>query len=107
MLTEGCDDPAAYAQDKTHFLYDKGSHSSYFYTQVDVRISLVVIFESKKSEKDSYINNFMNDLATHLRCTKFFTSLKAGSKWKILEQKKTDFVSSVLNFKNMCNIWMY
>lgn len=82
MLTEGREreDPTAYAQDKIHFLYDKGSHSSYFYTQVDVRISLVVIFESKKSEKDSYVNTFMNDIATHLRCTKFFISLKAGSK---------------------------
>lgn len=82
MLTEGREreDPTAYAQDKIHYLYDKGSHSSYFYTQVDVRISLVVIFESKKSEKDSYANTFMNDIATHLRCTKFFISLKAGSK---------------------------
>lgn len=82
MLTEGCDreEPAVYAQDKIHYMYDKGSHSSYFYTQVDTRISLVVIFESKKSEKDSYVNNFMTELATHLRCTKFFTSLKPGFK---------------------------
>lgn len=66
MLTEGREreDPTAYAQDKIHYLYDKGSHSSYFYTQVDVRISLVVIFESKKSEKDSYVNTFMNDCHT-------------------------------------------
>ncbi|XP_048729248.1 KICSTOR subunit 2-like isoform X2 [Ostrea edulis] len=81
MLTEWRDrEELIYAQDKIHYMYDKGSHSSYFYTQVDTRTSLVVIFESKKSEKDSYVNNFMNDIATQLRCTKFFTSLKPGSK---------------------------
>lgn len=92
MLTEWRDrEELIYAQDKIHYMYDKGSHSSYFYTQVDTRTSLVVIFESKKSEKDSYVNNFMNDIATQLRCTKFFTSLKPGSKWnKQLKQTRSD-----------------
>ncbi|XP_059140751.1 KICSTOR subunit 2-like isoform X2 [Physella acuta] len=67
--------------DKLHYFYDKPTekrpYSSYFITRVDVRIWLVVVFESKKNEKDSVINTFMTDLAVQLRCQNFMYSLKS------------------------------
>ena len=49
-------------------------------SSVETRMTFVIIFESKKSEKDNYINNFIHDICNHLRCSKIFTSLKPGSK---------------------------
>ncbi|XP_041360889.1 KICSTOR complex protein C12orf66 homolog isoform X2 [Gigantopelta aegis] len=66
--------------DKISCFYDMKAHSTYFISRVDARVSLVVIFETKKSEKDSYVNNFMSDFGSHLRCTKILSSLKPGSK---------------------------
>ena len=54
--------------------------STYFMTRIEERMTLVVIFESKKSEKDSYVLNFLNEVCSHLRCTKLFASLKLGLK---------------------------
>lgn len=56
------------------------AQSTYFIIKVEQRIALVVIFESKKSEKDSYVNNFMTDIHTHLKGAKLFASLKPGLK---------------------------
>lgn len=82
MFTEGREreDLIVYVQDKIYYLYDKGFYFFYFYIQVDVCISLVVIFESKKFEKDLYVNIFMNDIVIYLRCIKFFILLKVGFK---------------------------
>lgn len=66
--------------DRVTCIYDKGVQSTYFITCADPRIYLVVIYESKKSEKDSSVNNFMLDLSSSLRCVKHFTSLKPGSR---------------------------
>lgn len=46
----------------------------------DPRMTLVVIFDSKKSEKDSHITNFVSDLALQLRCNKVFANLKPNAK---------------------------
>jgi hypothetical protein len=47
------------------------------------------------------VNNFMNDIATQLRCTKFFTSLKPGSKWnKQLKSTGSEIYWCFLNCKN-------
>ncbi|KAH9513698.1 hypothetical protein Btru_041835 [Bulinus truncatus] len=62
--------------DKLHFSMEKRPQSSYFITQVEARIFLVVMFESRKSEKDSGINTFMMDLASQLRCQSIMASLK-------------------------------
>ncbi|OWF49740.1 UPF0536 protein C12orf66 homolog [Mizuhopecten yessoensis] len=67
-----------HAYDKITCIYDKTAQSTYFITQVDVRITFVVIFECKKSEKDNFVNNFMADIRTNLNCARLYTALKPG-----------------------------
>ncbi|CAG5114737.1 unnamed protein product [Candidula unifasciata] len=67
--------------DKVRFFYEKLTerrpHSSYFIVRADSRISLVVVFECKKNEKDSSINSFMSDMATQLRCQNVMAGIKS------------------------------
>lgn len=58
------------------FLYTFQIGSTYFLCKVDPKITLVVVFDAKKSEKDSYIKDFIYDLALQLRCNKVFANLK-------------------------------
>ncbi|XP_052251645.1 KICSTOR subunit 2-like isoform X2 [Dreissena polymorpha] len=58
---------------------DKVKQSTYFVVNVEPRIFLTVICETKKSEKDSNILNFMLEMSTMLRCMKHFKSLKPGA----------------------------
>lgn len=66
--------------DKPVYLFDNRVQSTYFLTRVDPRMTLVVIFQSKRSEKDSYVTTFLNETATLLRNTKTFAMLKQGGK---------------------------
>ncbi|EDO42854.1 predicted protein, partial [Nematostella vectensis] len=75
----------AHAQDlasaeKVVYFFDNRVQSTYFLTRIDSRLTLVVIFNSKRNEKDSYITSFMSDMALHLRNTKVFAMLKPGAK---------------------------
>ena len=47
---------------------------------VEPRIMFVLIFEAKKSEKDSYINTFITDMSAQMRCSKLFAALRPGTK---------------------------
>lgn len=58
-----------------HF-FDQQIGSTYFLCRVEPRITFVAIFDSKKSEKDSYIRDFIYDLVMQLRCNKVFANLK-------------------------------
>lgn len=49
-------------------------------SRIEPGITFVVILETKKSEKDSYINNFITEFCAQLRGTKIFNSLKPGAK---------------------------
>ncbi|XP_046350661.1 KICSTOR subunit 2-like isoform X1 [Haliotis rufescens] len=80
MMISDKNTPDLSNQDKVNCFYDKRAQSTYFISRVDPRIYLVVVFETKKSEKDSYVTNFMNDLSLQLRCSKILSSLKPGSK---------------------------
>uniref|UniRef100_A0A5F8G1Y6 KICSTOR subunit 2 n=2 Tax=Monodelphis domestica TaxID=13616 RepID=A0A5F8G1Y6_MONDO len=62
-----------------HF-YDDKVQSTYFLTRPEPHFTLVVIFESKKSEKDSHFLSFLNELSHALKNPKVFASLKPGSK---------------------------
>ncbi|XP_072180250.1 KICSTOR subunit 2-like [Diadema setosum] len=53
---------------------------TYFIGHIDRRMSLVVIFESKKSEKDSNTRSFIQDMCTLLRGSKLLASLRPGVK---------------------------
>ncbi|XP_052763854.1 KICSTOR subunit 2-like isoform X2 [Mya arenaria] len=64
----------------TIFSFPGAVQSTYFITSIEPRIYLVVIYETKKSEKDSYVNSFMLELSSLLRCIKHFAGLKPGSR---------------------------
>ncbi|PFX15545.1 UPF0536 protein C12orf66-like [Stylophora pistillata] len=66
--------------EKIVFFFDNRVQSTYFLTRVDPRLTLVVIFNSKRSEKDSYVTTFLTETATLLRNTKVFAMLKQGGK---------------------------
>ncbi|XP_013389810.1 KICSTOR complex protein C12orf66 homolog [Lingula anatina] len=67
--------------DKVVHFYDKQVQSTYFLAQIEPRLTFVVIFDNnKKSERDSYVCNFIQDICTQLRCTKIFSTLKPGGK---------------------------
>ncbi|KAF8786356.1 KICSTOR complex protein C12orf66 like protein [Argiope bruennichi] len=61
-------------------IFDPRMNATYFLSKIEARMTLVVIFESKKTERDSHIHRFMQLLCTQLRGNKLFTSIKPGSK---------------------------
>ncbi|XP_071538385.1 KICSTOR subunit 2-like isoform X2 [Panulirus ornatus] len=62
--------------DRVVHFFDQQVGSTYFLCRVEPRITIVVIFDTKKSEKDSYIRDFIYDLTLQLRCNKVFANLK-------------------------------
>lgn len=66
--------------DRHLYFFDETIQVTYFLSQIEPRITLVVIFESKKAEKDSYVNSFLVEITTQLRCTKLFSALRASIK---------------------------
>ncbi|KAE8615431.1 hypothetical protein XENTR_v10008516 [Xenopus tropicalis] len=62
-----------------HF-YDDKVQSTYFLTRPEPNFTIVVIFESKKSERDSHFISFLNELSHSLKGSRAFASLKPGSK---------------------------
>ncbi|XP_063243177.1 KICSTOR subunit 2-like isoform X2 [Bacillus rossius redtenbacheri] len=68
------------AMDKVIFYFSEKEQSTYALALTDPRMSLVVIFDSKKTEKDSFITNFVSELSQQLRCHKVISSLKLSAK---------------------------
>ena len=62
-----------------HF-YDDKVQSTYFLTRPEPHFTIVVIFESKKSERDSHFISFLSEISLALKNPKVFASLKPGSK---------------------------
>ncbi|XP_063783641.1 KICSTOR subunit 2 [Pseudophryne corroboree] len=62
-----------------HF-YDDKVQRTYFLTRPEPHFTIVVIFESKKSERDSHFISFLNELSHSLKSSRVFASLKPGSK---------------------------
>ncbi|KAG8193816.1 hypothetical protein JTE90_029550 [Oedothorax gibbosus] len=61
-------------------MYDKRMNATYFMSNIESRLTLVIIFETKKTDKDTHIHRFMQSLCVQLRGNKLFASLKPGSK---------------------------
>ncbi|GFT23272.1 KICSTOR complex protein C12orf66 [Nephila pilipes] len=61
-------------------IFDPRMNATYFMSKIEARMTLVVIFETKKTERDTHIHRFMHLLCTQLRGNKLFSSLKPGSK---------------------------
>ncbi|KAL4612791.1 UPF0536 protein C12orf66-like [Arapaima gigas] len=68
------------ALDKVVHFYDDKVQSTYFLTRPEPHFTIIVIFDSKKSEKDSHIVSFLQELSSSLRNSKPFSTLKPGSK---------------------------
>lgn len=52
---------------------------TYFLQRIEPRLTLVLIFESKRLEKESYITNFIGEITQQLRGTRLFNCLKIAS----------------------------
>lgn len=61
---------------KIIYKYSSQDQATYVLTTVEPSIYMVLIFENKKTEKEAYIANFIQDLCVNLRCSKIFISLK-------------------------------
>jgi len=66
--------------DKIIYKYSTQEQCTYVLSTVESNIYLVLIFDSKKSEKDVFISNFIAEFSTNLRCSKVFISLKNPTK---------------------------
>lgn len=66
--------------DKCIYKYSSQDQKSYVITTIEPNIYLVIVFESKKTEKDGVIANFIQDICVNLRGTKVFLNLKYSSK---------------------------
>lgn len=62
------------------YFYDPRMEKSYFLIKLDPRVTMVAIYGSRKSERDTYIVSCMQDLASHIRGNKVFGMLKPGNK---------------------------
>ncbi|KAJ9591916.1 hypothetical protein L9F63_001518 [Diploptera punctata] len=78
IITERATELAA--MDKVVFHFSPREQSTYVMAATDSRITMVVIFDSKKAEKETHITNFVFDLALQLRCNKVFANLKPNTK---------------------------
>ncbi|KAJ8382750.1 hypothetical protein SKAU_G00035280 [Synaphobranchus kaupii] len=66
--------------DKVVHFYDDKVQSTYYLSRPEPHFTIIVIFDSRKSEKDCHIISFLQELSSSLRNSKPFTSLKPGSK---------------------------
>ena len=63
-------------------MFFQKTESTYFLSRIEARITFVVIFDSKKAERDSYVQNFIVDISSSLRLSRLLQSLKSGTKWR-------------------------
>ncbi|KAK6482424.1 KICSTOR complex protein C12orf66-like [Huso huso] len=66
--------------DKVVHFFDDKVQSTYYLTRPEPHFTIIVIFESKKSEKDYHFISFLQELSSSLKNSKPFSSLKPGSK---------------------------
>lgn len=78
MITETAQELATV--DRIIYKFSSQEQCTYILTTVEPNIYLVILFENKKSEKDSFISNFVIDICHNLRCTKVFICLKNTNK---------------------------
>ncbi|KAF5287886.1 hypothetical protein FQR65_LT12160 [Abscondita terminalis] len=68
------------SNEKVIYKYSTQEQCTYVLYAIEASIYLAIVFESKKSEKDVFISNFISEFSTNLRCTKVFLNLKNPSK---------------------------
>jgi len=62
------------------FCFDAHAHASYFFSKIDPRVWLVVIYNKKKNKNDVFTQEFMYIMTTNLRNWKIFSLLKPKDK---------------------------
>lgn len=67
LITQRLAQAAVFGPPKSSYFFDQKASSTYYITKIDPRISLVVIYQCKKSEKDSHTNAFLADFSAQLR----------------------------------------
>ncbi|XP_022091131.1 KICSTOR complex protein C12orf66 homolog isoform X2 [Acanthaster planci] len=79
-----CEPPKGLDSYPAIFSFPNTQQITYYISRVDIKMSLVIIFEAKKSERDTNINNFLQEMGQLLRVNKLFASLRQGAKTKAL-----------------------
>lgn len=64
--------------DKVVSVYNAEDKCSYFISSIDLRITLVAIFDMKKDERDINVVNHLTEFCSQVRCTKLYQSLKTA-----------------------------
>lgn len=77
IITKKCDDLNS---EGIVYFYDSRMEKSYFLVKLDPRVTMVAIYASRKSERDTYIVSSMQDIAANIRGNKVFGMLKPGNK---------------------------
>jgi len=76
MITDHSEE--LHATDKIIYFFDSKLESSYYLIKIDVRMTLVLIYNSKKKERDSYIQGFLTDMRALLQHDNMYQMLKPG-----------------------------
>jgi len=50
---------------------------TYFLQRIDLKMFMLILYYTKKSEKDSPTQKFLNEFTLDLKCQKIFGSLKS------------------------------
>ncbi|XP_065647503.1 KICSTOR subunit 2 [Hydra vulgaris] len=66
--------------DKIVHVYDSMLQSSYFLIKVDLLMTLVVTYNTKKKEKDSYVTSILSEIRSQLDLDKLYLMLKNQQK---------------------------
>ena len=64
----------------THAWLGPHAAQSAFFLAVSANLTLLVVFDGRRSERDSYVTSFMTETAAALRCSKIYLSLRPGAK---------------------------
>ncbi|KAJ1522183.1 hypothetical protein ONE63_002493 [Megalurothrips usitatus] len=69
------------SNEKRCHTFNSKDQCTYFMSSIDPRVFMVVVFESKRAEREAQnIANFIQDMSLQLRCNKVFADLKPSSK---------------------------
>ena len=64
----------------THAWLGPHAAQSAFLLAISASLTLLVVFDGRRSERDSYVTSFMTETAAALRCSKIYLSLRPGAK---------------------------
>ena len=65
---------------KVAFSYDSRNDISYFLMKIEPKMTMALICAGKRSEKDANIKSFAVEIATNLRMSKMYASIRPGYK---------------------------